>query len=347
MPFTADELENIANSAMDYHWNTPEVRKQTVQDKPLLEAMTEKEETFPGGKEYIDFAVKGDPTTGIQGFENDDSVDYGNPTGTKRGKAPWKLIHAGIKITIHELAKDGISISDTSNGKGEVMHSKREKTVLANLLKEKLWDMSEGVDRDMNEMFWLDGTADSKLVPGVRSFILDDPTTATVVLGIDQSANAWWRNRASLALNAGTPANQVVVTKLQNEWRQLRRYGGRPDLVLAGSSFLDAIEQELRSKGNYTLEGWTSKGKTDASIADVSFKGVNFKYDPTLDDMGRSKYCYVLDSRHIKPMAIEGESWKNHNPARPENKYAIYRAKTWMGGLICDQRNCHGVYSIA
>lgn len=346
MPFTVQELEFATNSAMDYHWNTPEVRAQTLQDRPLLDKMMSKSEAFPGGKEYIDFGVKGDPTTGIQGFEADDTVSYGNPTPGKRGKAPWKLIHAGIKITLHELAKDGISIVDSANGKGERMHSQREKTALANMLKEKLWDMSEGTDRDMNEMFWMDGTSDSKLVPGIRSFVLDDPTTASVVLGIDQSANTWWRNRASLSLNAGTPANQVVVTKLQQEWRQLRRYGGRPDLVLAGSDFLDAIEKELRSKGNYTDQGWNSTRATDASIADVSFKGVKFIYDPTLDDMSRAKYCYVLDTRHIKPMHIEGEDWKDHMPARPENKYVIYRAKTWMGGLICDQRNCHGVYSI-
>jgi hypothetical protein len=136
------------------------------------------------------------------------------------------------------------------------------------------------------------------------------------------------------------------VQKLQKEWRQLRRYGGKPNLVLAGSDFLDWMEQELRAKGNYTLEGWTSKGKTDASVADISFKGVMFTYDPTLDDLGKGKYCYVLDTRHIKPKVIDGENWKKHNPARPENKYVFYRAMTYMGGLICDQRNVHGVYSI-
>jgi len=347
MPFTADELDNIANSAMDYHWKSPEVAKQTVQDKPLLAAMKAAQETFPGGKEYIDGGVKGDPTTGIQGFEGDDTVDYDNPTGTKRFKAPWKLIHAGIKVTMHELAKDGISISDSALGKGEVMHSKREKTVLANLLKEKLWDMTEGVDRDFNEMYWSDGTADAKLIPGVTSFILDDPTTATIVLGIDQAANTWWRNRAVLGVAAADASLQGLVATLQKEFRQLRRYGGRPNLFLAGSDFIEWLEKELRAKGNYTLEGWTSKGKTDAGMADISFKGIQVQYDPTLDDLSKAKYGYVLDTRHIKPMVIEGEDWKTHNPARPENKYAIYRAKTYMGGLICDQRNCNGVYSIA
>lgn len=347
MAFTAAELENAANSLIEYHYKTPKVRSQTLQEKPLLQAMMGMEKNFPGGKDEITFAVKGEYTTTIQGFEHNDTVNFGNPSNTKRGRAPWKLIHSGIEVTMHELLKEGISIRSDGGLDNPQQHSERDKVVLANMLSEKVEDLMEGTDRGMNLMFWRDGTQDSKLVPGVRSFVLDDPTSATVVLGIDQSANSWWRNRASLLLNAGTPSNQVVVTELQNEWRQLRRYGGRPNLVLAGSDFLDAIEQELRSKGNYTLEGWTSKGKTDASIADVSFKGVNFQYDPTLDDEGLAKYCFVLDTRHIYPMAIEGESFKKHNPERPANQYLFYRALTWVGGLICDQRNAQGVYSIA
>ena len=347
MAFTAQEIENVANAAIDYHYKTPEVRSQTLQEKPLLKAMMAKEETFPGGKEEITFGVKGIYTTDIQGFEHSDTVGYANPANIKRGRAPWKLIHSGIEVTMHELLKDGISVTDTATGEGERRHSQRDKTVLANLMKDKVEDLMEGTDRGMNSMFWLDGSQDAKEVPGVRSFILDDPTSASVVLGIDQAANAWWRNRAGLGLNASVPGDQVIVTRLQKEWRQLRRYGGRPNLVLAGSDFLEAIEKELRAKGNYTLEGWTSQKNTDASIADVSFKGVKFEYDPTLDDMARSKFCYVMDTKHLHPMAIEGESMKKHNPARPESKYVFYRALTWVGGLICDQRNAQGVYSIA
>lgn len=347
MPFTAQEIENIGQAVLDYHMNTPNVRSQTLQDKPLLMAMREKEEEFPGGKGAIDVRVKGTYTTTIQGFEHDDTVTYSNPANLKTATFPWKLIHSGIQVTMHELLKAGISITDTTTGKGEVRHTENEKIVLVDLLKDKVEDMIEGTDRGMNDMFWRDGTQDAKVVPGIRSFVLDNPTSATIVGGIDQSTNTWWQNRAALALNSGTPANQVVVTKLQSEWRQLRRYGGRPDLVLCGSAFIEAMENELRAKGNYTLEGWTSKKATDASLADITFKGVNFQYDPSLDDMSLSKYCYVLDTRRIYPKVIQGESNKKHTPARPENKYVFYRANTWVGGLVCDQRNAQGVYSIA
>jgi hypothetical protein len=347
MPFTPSEIENVANATIDFHMERGKVLSQAIQDKPLLDAMTKAEKEFPGGKENITVRVKGIYSTTIQGFSGDDTVSYGNPTNIRTAKYPWKLIHSGINFTMDELLRAGISVQDSLQGKSTVTHSDAELVQLTDLIEDKIEDMKEGTDRGMNLMFWRDGTQDSKLVPGLKSFILNDPTTATVVGGIDQSVNTWWRNRASLAIDASTAANQNTVQKLQYEWRQLRRYGGNPNLVLCGSDFLDAFEKELRSKGNYTLEGWAKSGRIDASVADVEFKGVAFTYDPTMDDESMSKYCYALDTRYIKPMVVAGEGRKQHAPARPETKYVFYRAQTWVGGLVCTKRNAQGVYSIA
>lgn len=347
MPFTVQEVENIANSSLDFYLDKRKVEAQTLQEKPLLDAMRAAETTFPGGKEFLSGAVKGEYTTTIQGFSDDDEVGYSNPANTKRYNYPWFLIHAGIKFTMHELAKDGISVVDSTTGKSTTEHSDRELTALVNILEEKFEDMTEGIDRGFNTMYWGDGTADPKLVPGVRSIIVDSPSSGGIVGGVDSGANTWWRNRASLGLDASTPGNNVVTTKLQAEYRQLRRYGGNPKTWIAGSAFIEALEKELRASGTYTQDGFMSKGKTDTGMADISFKNNPIKYDPTLDDIGRSKYLYVMDMRHIKPKVIEGENLKKHNPARPENKYVFYRAQTYMGGLICNKRNAHGVYSIA
>ncbi len=345
MPFTVAEIENAANAALEFHFKRGKVISQTIQEKPLLKALMAKEKSFPGGKDNIVVRVKGIYDTDIQGFDSDDSVDYGNPANIKEATYPWKLVHSGIKVTMHELLKNGISIADTQDGSSTREHS--EEVRLANVLKDKLEDMQEGTDRGMNGMFWADGSADSKLVPGIQSFVVDDPTDAVTVGGIDQDANTWWRNRANLTLTHTTAADQAVVQELQKEFRQLRRFGGNPSLLLAGSDMMDWIEQELRAKGNYTMEGWSGKGMIDASVADIAFKGKPIQYDPTLDDLSMADRLYVLDPKHIYPMAIEGESMKKHNPARPADKYVLYRAMTWVGGLACDQRNCHGVYKLS
>lgn len=347
MPFSIQELENIANAAIDFHMAKGKVESQTLQDKPLLSVLNKNAKTFPGGKENITIRVKGEYTSAFQGFSHDDTVGYVNPTHIKTASYPWKLVHNGIQFTMDELLRDGISIADSTTGKSESRHDQRELTMLANLLEDKLENLDETTERGMNDMFWRDGTQDSKLVPGVMSIVVDNPSAATVVGGIDQSANAWWRNRASLGLSAAAPSNLVICNTLQSEWRQLRRYGGRPNKVLCGSDWMEAYEAELRSKGVFTQTGWANSGKIDGSMDDVAFKNVPFEYDPTLDDLGRSKYCYVLDTRRLKKMVMSDEDMKRHNPARPVDKYVFYRAVTWVGGLVSNQRNCHGVYSIA
>lgn len=347
MPFSAQELDNIASAALDFHLKRGDVKDNAIQNKPLLAAMKKAQKTFPGGKGNITRRVKGVHTTSIMGFTHDDTVTYQNPANIKTATVPWKEIHAGIALTMTELKIDGISVVDSLNGKNTSEHSDREMTALANLLDDKLGDMSEGWDIGFDKMLHQDGTQDAKQVPGIQSFILDDPTTATIVQGIDQAANTWWRNRASLAIDTSTPSNLNLTNKLQTETRQLRRYGGNPTLFLAGSDFIAALEAELRSKGNFTLEGWNSSKNTDIGMADVTFKGNKFVYDPTLDLLSRSKYAYLLDPKTIFPMVMDGEDMKQHSPARPESQYVMYRAVTWTGGLICEQRNANGVYSIA
>ena len=345
MPFSAAEIENAANATLEWRMDRGKTHKQSIQAKPLYDFMVSKQKTFPGGKDYLTGTAKGDYTTTVMGFQHDDSVTYQNPTNLKQFSYPWKLLHAGISFTKHELIKSGISVTD-NDGKSTSQHSKSEEIVLANLLEDKIDDMMEGWERGMNTMFWRDGTQDSNEIPGIRSFILNDPTSATVVGSIDQSANTWWRNRANVGFSQGSTASDLtVVNLLQKEFRQLRRYGGNPTKGFAGSDFLEWMEKELRSKGNFTLNGW-DKGKMDMSTADIEFKGVTFEYDPSLDDLGLAKYLYLIDPKTVHPMVVEGEDMQKHNPARPENKYVFYRAITYVGGLVCKQRNANGVYSI-
>lgn len=347
MPFTVQELENISNATLDHHLDRGKIYSQTIQDKPLLKSFDAKAKTFPAGKEFLTVRVKGEYTTTIQGFSADDSVTYRNPANIKTATFPYKRIHAGIEVTFDELQKNGISVTETSNGRSTSNHSDREITALANLLDDKIEDMMEGRARGMNNMFWRDGSTDSELVPGIKSFILADPTSATVVGGIDQSTNTWWRNRANLGLSTASPTASTIAKALQTEMRQLKRYGSPKHMMFAGADFLDALETELRVNGTYTQDGWAKSGSIDVSVADTQFKGVTINYDPTLDDEGESKYLYIIDCNAIYPMYMEAERNKRHSPARPHDKYVMYRAVTDVLGLICKQRNTSGILSIA
>ena len=360
MPFTAAEMANIASSLIDYHEKGPALA-QSIQDRPLYDKMRSSQKTFPAAKEFITTAVKGDYTTTNQGYSHDDTVQYKNPANTKRAQYPWKEIHCGISCTETELKSEGISVLD-ENGSETSEHSERELVVLTGLLSEKIDDMNEGSASDFNEMLWNDGSQDAKEVPGILSIITDNPSVGTVG-GLSGATLPWWRNRSftssyqSGAGFTGTATDGRITSAvanggallqfLQEEWRQLRRFrGARRTCWLAGSDFISALETELRANGNYTDNGFHSKKTADGAMAEVSFKGNTIMYDPTLDDKGYAKRLYIIDTDGIRLRPMDGEDWKQRNPARPAQQYVLYRAKTWTGGLDCKRRNGNGVYEI-
>ena len=343
--FTAEELNNITNSTIEFHLKgQPE--SQIIQDRPLYNDLMANKKSFGGGKEIIDGAVKGVYTSRFQGYTHDDEVSYANPANIKRWQARWYEMSAGIQVTNTELKQNGIHVVDTNTGENTTSASDADIYRLCNLLDDKMEDLMEGTKRSLAEIFWRDGTQDSKVPPGITSFITATPTTG-IRFGIDSGLNSWWRHRSSLAINSATATDQNLVNTLQKEFRQLRRYATPKHSFYAGSDFMDAFEKELRSKGNYTLEGWAKTRKIDASVADIAFKGIDIQYEPLLDDLLLSKYGYVLDMKSIQWMPMEGEEDKMHYPSRPPEKYVLYRAITTTGMLCAKRLNTSGCYSIA
>ena len=341
MAFTQAELDNIANAALDYHLRGPAL-SQVLQSRPLYDAMRKAQKTFPGGKGAITGPVKGQYSTTITGYTHNDTVSYVNPANIKRVSYPWFEHHAGIGLTLTELKHDGISVVDSMDSASVRNHSDVEKTRLTGLLQDKLEDLTEGWARSFDTLLHGDGTGDAKALAGIAAFIDETPAVGTIG-GIDKATSAWWRNRANVAIDSSTTELPLFI---KTEFRQLRRYGGNPRLVIAGSAFLDKIIAQLYAKGTYTQQGWSSPNSTDISVADVSYDGIKFVYDPALDDLSKSKYCYVIDTKHLFPYVMEGEDMKRHTPARPATQYVMYRAVTWTGGLYMNQANCHGVYAI-
>jgi hypothetical protein len=352
MPFTAAQISNITNAALDYYIRG-EALDQSIQDKPMLNALMKRTKTFPGGKENISIPLKGGRGTDrgvvLQGYEHDDTVGYTNPSNIKRVVYPWKEIHSGIQFTGTELKKDGISVVDSTTGKNTTEHSERELTALTGILDDKLDSMAQGWSELFNEMLWKDGTQDSKLIPGVQALITATPTVGTTG-GLDRGLASYWRNRALVGASkiVSSTANQTLTKTLRSEVRQLHRFGGKPSLVLCGSTVLDKLEAEVAEKGIYSQQGFSNAGKNDIGMAMISMRGVgDFTYDPTLDDLGLADYLYLIDPSHLVLRVMEGEDKKTHTPARPYNQYTYYRAMTWTGGLTIDQLNCHGVYQVS
>lgn len=349
MAFTVGELASIANAALDYYFEKGKAFKQSIENKPLIAQMERKAKTFSGGKGDISIGIKGTYGAGgtndtLAGYTHDDQVNFYTPANIQRANYPWRETHIGLTLTNTELKIDGLSLVNTSMGMNTSGHRGRDMHVLVGLLEDKIEDLGEQYLRGLNNMLWGDGTADALGFAGIQSIIVDAPDTGTVG-GIDRATDAWWRNRSSLAI-ASSPANGGVLAQtLQYEYRQLRRYGGNPDVFFAGSDFINALEIEMRANGYYTDAGFTGGG--DMAVGGIKFKGVNIQYDPWLDGDSKAKYGYWIDSKAICLHKMEGEWRRNHDPARPVDQFVVHRSITSTGQVCASQCNSSGVYSIA
>lgn len=359
MAFTAGEITNIANAALDYYYNKGDTFKQSIQSKPLLRLMEGSAKSFPGGKGNISLAVKGAYGAGgvndkVTGYTHNDTVSFYTPANIQRINYPWREHHIGITLTHTELKIDGISVTD-EHGDGTSMsnHSDRDVTVLVNLLQDKYEDFGEQYARTMNALMWGDGVTDAKALAGLQSIIVAVPNTGSTG-GLSRAANTWWRNRAATtafgaAAGRGpitsSPTNGgALLTFLQSEYRQLIRYGGRPTKCLAGSDFIAAMETEIRANGNYSMNGF--QGTQDGSMGQMRFMGTTIEYDPTLDDLGFSKRAYWWDPRHIYLMKQDGEWDHKFTPARPYNQFVVYKSMTHTGQMVAQQLNSSLVVEI-
>jgi len=331
---------------------------QTLQERPLLKILEANKKSFPGGKDYISSPVYGtlmsDSTDFHQGYAEGEELVFSSAASMERAYVSWYEISAGLVITWTELKQDGISVvADNTISQ----HANAEAVrICSGVFKQRVQNFIESWAIAQNEMFWSDGTASQK-VPGLRALLTDTPNVGTTA-GIDRASKTWWRHRARLGALASTantgPAiqpsktDQTLTKTLRKELRQLMRYGGRPSVALCGSDFLDAIAEEVHEKGVYTMEGFVNNGKNDIGMTDVSMKGLGtFRYDPTLDTLGLSKRCYVIDPKKLNLRPMEGEENKVLDPNRPYNYAVIFKNMMWTGGLEVTQMNAHGVYEVA
>jgi hypothetical protein len=344
------QAADLTNQLLKFYIKTGAL-SQTTQDKPLLKILTEKGKTFPGGNQVISLPVQGvfmsDVGGFFQGYSEDDALTFTQAQNVLRAEYNWFEHHAGLEISWTELKKDGITITDSMK---ESEHSDAASVrITTGVLKNRIEDFGESWARAKNYTLWNDGTQDPKAVPGLRSILTDTPAIGTTG-GLSRATYPWWRHRARVGTSKilADASDQTLTKTLRSELRQLRRYGGKPDIALCGSAFIDALELEIAEKGIYTQEGFANEGKNDLGMAKIKMKGLGtFEYDPTMDDIGLGKRCYILDSRRIQLRPMQGEENKVLHPERPYNVAVYLQSMTTTLALVCNQLNCHGVYEVA
>lgn len=344
--FGAATAADLSNMALIFYVRE-EMRSQTTQNKPALEFLESNQETFTSGNLQISEPVQvnfmSDTAGFLQGYSADDSLNISVGANALRAVYSWKEVQATLAINWTELKIDGITIGDHQK---ETEHTGDGLTRLTSILKNRMTDFGESWKRAKNTMCWLDGTQDAKQMPGLLSILTDTPATGSTG-GLSRVTYASWRHRVNLAVPY-SPTNGSLIQFLNDELIQLMRFGGAPNKALCGSDWLSALRAELVAKGFFTMTGFNGKKATNLGIAGLTIDGIgDFNYDPTLDQLGMSKRCYVIDGKKVLIRPMVGEEMKVLTPERPYNYLVFLHTVTATLGMTCRQLNANAVYSLS
>jgi hypothetical protein len=361
MPFTAAEIQDINNMALETYLNKGTIFKQDIANKPMLAAFQQRAGSFPGGKENVSFLVgSGYGGGALQGYTGDDQLSHYNPTGSVRFRMPWKEHYIGMVVTQTELKYDGVDVIENGSDQRTREMSGREAQALANIFDEKNERLGADFNFSKDLLIHGDGSSDVKALTGIKAFLLDDPALGSTG-GVNRVANTWWRNDAATAaadaassgddeITSATTNGGVLVEYMDKAARRRSKFANGQTKVhyFCGSDFIDAYKLELRANGYYTQTGWNGQ-KPDGSMQDPNHGGLPLVWDPTMDDLGESKRCYAIDmgARGLRLMYMDGQKYKKHNPARPYDRMVMYNGISMTAVMVARQLNTSGVYDIA
>lgn len=334
MPFTAEQLSYAGKSAMDY------IIRQKPQDlynveRPLLKSLQATRKSFPGAKQYIVEKLRFANDSNFQWFGPDAQVTFNRKRTLTDAQFSWGSAHDGFALTEEELLQNYISVTDDRNA----APTTSERHQFVNLITENTETLMLGFKEKFDYDLHLDGTQDADAIPGLDAFIPVDPTTGTVG-GINRATagNEYWRSRVQLDV---TIAN--LLEEMEQLWRTCTRIGGSaPNLILAGSVFIDAYraatKADVARQINVPQIGGVS---LDGGITDLYFKGVKITWDPVMDDLEAAlspaqqwdSRCYFLNTRFMKLRPAQGQDMVVRRPPRAYDRYTHYWGLTWRGAM--------------
>lgn len=170
---------------------------------------------------------------------------------------------------------------------------------------------------------------------GLQNLVADDPTTSTVVAGINQNTYDWWRNQTTdmtgeSFATLGTDRMRTMFNNCGNNMKS-----DFPDLILTGQTpyeyYEDTVEDQKRI---------VNKKMGDAGFENIEFKSVPMLWSPSC----ANTRMYFLNTNQLNftydpMMNFDMTEWKPIPDQVNDRAAQIILA----GELTTGRRRVHGV----
>jgi hypothetical protein len=355
VPFTTEEIIQAGKIGLDYYLRNKPVDQVAV-ERPLMKKLMDKKKDAPGARQFVVEQIRTSYQSNFQWFNGAQVVTYNRRNTIEQANYAWRSAHDGFALDEDRLAQNGIIVTDDQNATKSA--SKAELLQLTNLIEEQSEVLQLGFQEQMDQQLHLDGTQSPDAITGLDGLISLTPTSGTVG-GIDRAvlANAYWRNNVATGLTTTTTTG-TILDVMETQWRNCTRNGGKPDMILVGSQFLDGFRNfMLKTFGRIDYRGVTFGGRVDTGTPtdQLYFQGVPMTWDPVFADLDArfapatawEKRCYFLNCSTLRLRPLEGHNMITRTPPRAYDKYEYYWGITWRGALTLNRSNANAVLAIA
>ncbi len=348
MPISSEDLKEAAKVALDDYLRNAPVDQIAVAH-PFLKACKAKRIPFHGAKEAIVESVRKDYDSHFQWTYGIKPVEFNKRHTTELARFPWKVAVDGLYLEKDRLMAAGIDVREGERGKYKL--AQNERVQLINLLVEQREALRLGFQEKLDLELHRVGIHSPDAITGLDALVSTIPDKS-VIGGLDRAKMAWWRNYAHTDISTQNKGDLSEAMALA--WRHCILHGGTPNLILAGSAFLDAYRNEITVVQNAdaghvkTLDAGVGKGASTG----LYYKGVEVVWDPnfeTLDTLEAplipwEKRCYFLNMNHLK---YYDNGLSVVTPVRPHDIRALYVMLELSCVLTTNRSNAHAVLTIA
>lgn len=352
MPFSAQDLIDAGKVGIDFFLAKKPV-DQIQLDRPLLKALQGKKKEAPGAKQYVVEQLRARYSSNFQWFNGSSIVTYNRRQTVEQANYAWRSCHDGFALDEDRLAQNGITVTDDSTSASTPTQA--EKVQLTNILEEQTEVLRLGFQEQFSYALHADGTSSTDAITGLDALVSLTPTTGTVG-GIDRSvaANAYWRNNAATGLTTTTTTG-TILNSMESSWRSCIRNGGRPDLIIAGSSFIDGYRSFVLTTFGRMDFGPSNTKRVEGGTEVLMFQGVEVQWSPEFLEMDAryapattwEKRCYFLNTNTITLRPLAGHDMISRKPPRAYDRYEYYWGLTWRGALTMNRANANAVLALS
>lgn len=350
MPFTAQDIQDAGKIGLDFYLANNPV-DQIALERPLLKALQGKKKTAPGAKQYVVEQLRKTYGSNFQWFNGSAIVTYNRRQTIEQANYAWRSCHDGFALDEDRLAQNGIIVTDDR----QATASQAEKIQLTNLIEEQSEALKLGFQEQFSYQLHLDGTQSTDAPAGLDALVSLAPTSGTVG-GIDRSSssNAYWRNNYATGLTT-TTSTGTILNQMEVGYRACIRNGGRPDLMIAGSTFIDGYRNFVLNTFGRMDFGPSNQKRVEGGTEMLTFHGTEVQWSPEFYELDSrfgpatpwEKRCYFLNTQHITLRPLQGHDMISRKPPRAYDRYEYYWAITWRGALTMNRSNAHWVGALS